>query len=344
MGGDFGPSVTVPAALNFIRHSDDRLLLVGRPEPIKEQIQRIKDRPDPAKYDIVPAEQVVEMDEKPADALRRKKQSSMRIAINLVKEGQADACVSAGNTGALMATSRFVLKTASGIDRPAIVTTIPALDGHFYMLDLGANVDCTGAQLHQFALMGSLLFELLEERPNPRVGLLNIGEEDIKGNEQVKTANQMLQTDLPAGFESLNYIGYVEADGIFFGGADVVVCDGFVGNVALKSMEGVAKMISGTVKAEVHRSWWLKLLGLMSKPALSGVKKRLDPGRYNGASLIGLLGTVVKSHGGADEKSFEHAVSWAAEHARHRVCQELLSRFAPNTQDGLSAQDMAVKA
>ena len=303
MGGDQGPSVVIPAALEVIRTTPQvSLILVGDQEVIMEHLrQQGSDVGDRLK--IQHASQVVEMDEAPALALRNKKDSSMRVALNLVKQGTASACVSAGNTGALMATSRFVLKTIPGIDRPAIVKKLPSMTGqHAYMLDLGANVDSTAEQLFQFALMGSVLAGAVENKSNPTVGLLNIGEEDIKGNEQVKEAAAILSES------NLNYHGFVEGDDVYKGTTDVVVCDGFVGNVALKTTEGVARMISHFMKEEFKRTWWTKLSALVVIPVLKRFKQRIDPRSYNGATFIGLRGIVIKSHGGTDDVGFVYAI------------------------------------
>jgi len=253
------------------------------------------------------------MDEPPADALRRKKDSSLRVAIELVKSGEADACVSAGNTGALMATARYVLKTLPGIDRPAIISAVPGVAGPTYMLDLGANVGCTPEHLLQFALMGSVVAEDMLDIERPRVGLLNIGLEDIKGNETVREAGELI------GNSGLNYVGFVEGDGIFHSDVDVVVSDGFVGNVALKTMEGVARLISSFLKEEFRRSLFRGVQGLIAQPALEALRVRLDPRRYNGASLVGLNGIVLKSHGAADQFAFENAVQAAIVEARKGV-------------------------
>ncbi len=304
MGGDYGPDVVVPAALDALsRHDDIQLTLVGdsaRLEPLLPQgdsrCQRLS---------IHHASQVVGMDEPPAQALRTKKDSSMRVAISRVRDGAADACVSAGNTGALMATARYVLKTLSGIDRPAIISAIPALQGHTHMLDLGANVDCEAEHLAQFAGMGSILASAVDNIERPRVGLLNVGAEQIKGNEQVKEAGRLLaQTDL-------NYVGYIEADQIYGESVDVIVCDGFVGNVSLKTSEGVAGMISHYLREEFNRTWYNRLVGALALPILSRLKKRIDPRRYNGASLLGLQGIVIKSHGSADSTAFANAIDIA---------------------------------
>lgn len=304
MGGDHGPDVVVPAALDALsRHDDIQLTLVGdsaRLEPLLPQgdsrCQRLS---------IHHASQVVGMDEPPAQALRAKKDSSMRMAISRVRDDAADACVSAGNTGALMATARYVLKTLSGIDRPAIISAIPALQGHTHMLDLGANVDCEAEHLAQFAGMGSILASAVDNIERPRVGLLNVGAEQIKGNEQVKEAGRLLaQTDL-------NYVGYIEADQIYGESVDVIVCDGFVGNVSLKTSEGVASMIGHYLREEFNRTWYNRLVGAVALPILNRLKKRIDPRRYNGASLLGLQGIVIKSHGSADSTAFANAIDIA---------------------------------
>jgi phosphate acyltransferase len=302
MGGDHGPEVTVEAALHMLRESQQlRLILVGDQAVLDTQLKRSRIGHD-SRLTVHHASQRVEMDESPAQALRTKKDSSMRIAINLVKEGAADACVSAGNTGALMATARYVLKTLPGIDRPAICTSLPSIDGHTHMLDLGANVDSTPQHLFEFAVMGSVLATAVDNIERPRVGLLNIGAEDIKGNEQVKGAAQLLAAS------NLNYIGYVEGDAIYKGGADVIVCDGFVGNVALKTSEGLATMIRHFMKLEFTRNIITRIVGLFALPVLKAFRNRIDPRRYNGASFLGLQGIVVKSHGGADAKAFANAI------------------------------------
>jgi glycerol-3-phosphate acyltransferase PlsX len=312
MGGDHGPSIVVPAALRFLGERDDlRLLLVGREDAIRQQLPRggAKDK----RIEVRHASQEVGMDELPSKALRGKKDSSMRVAIDLVKQGEADACVSAGNTGALMATARFVLKTLPHIDRPAIITAIPALDGQTHMLDLGANVDCTAEHLFQFAVMGSELVRAVQGVEAPRVGLLNIGEEEIKGNDQVRAAHELLAAS------SLNYVGYVEGDDIYIGDVDVIVSDGFVGNVALKASEGVAKLIAQMLKRRFGRNLLTRLSGLIALPVLRGFRDDVDPRRYNGASLLGLRGIVIKSHGGADALAFEHALRIADREIRSGV-------------------------
>lgn len=305
MGGDFGPDVVVPAAFKALsRHPELNLILVGQ-EPVIEQAIQAQKKKNSDRLSIHHATQVVGMDELPSQALRGKKDSSMRVAINLVKEGAAQACVSAGNTGALMATARFVLKMLPGIDRPAICTTLPTIEGHTHVLDLGANVDSDAQTLLEFAVMGAALTSAANNQREPTIGLLNIGEEEIKGNERVKEAARLLSNS------NLNYIGYVEGDGIFNGAADVIVCDGFVGNVMLKTTEGVAKMISYYMKQEFKRNPLTLLAGLIAMPVLKAFKKRIDPREYNGASLLGLQGIVIKSHGSADAYSFTTAISEA---------------------------------
>ncbi|MDR9433126.1 MAG: phosphate acyltransferase PlsX [Spiribacter sp.] len=313
MGGDHGPSVTVPAALAVLRrHPKLELLMVGESATLETAIKTAGADNEP-RLTIHPASEVVAMDESPSQALRYKKDSSMRIAIDLVKTGRAQACVSAGNTGALMATARYVLKTLPGIDRPAICTTIPCVDGRFRMLDLGANVDCSAEHLFQFAVMGSVLVEASGDSDRPRVGLLNLGEEAIKGNDQVKQAAQLLQDS------DLNYVGYVEGDRMFRNVADLVVCDGFVGNVALKSSEGVATMISRYLREEFQRNVFTKLAALVAMPVLNALRGRLDHRSYNGASLLGLRGVVVKSHGSADAFAYEQAIETGILEAREGI-------------------------
>lgn len=305
MGGDIGPDVVVPAAESILkRHPQIKLVLVGDEELLRQKAAALLDKFS-ERLTLQHASQTVGMDELPSDALRRKKDSSMRVCVNLVKDQVAQACVSAGNTGALMATSRYVLKTLSGIDRPAIISSLPSIQGHTHVLDLGANVDCTSDHLFQFAVMGSELARAVDNLEAPRVGLLNIGEEEIKGNERVKLAAQLLQNS------DLNYIGFVEGDDIFRGGVDVVVCDGFVGNVALKSIEGVAKMITHFMKAEFKRNIFTYMMGIVALPVLRAFRRKVDPRRYNGASLVGLRGIVIKSHGGADSLAFANAIEIA---------------------------------
>ncbi len=304
MGGDFGPPVTVPASLEVLaKHPSLRLILVGDADILRQSLRSYQY--DSNRLSIQHASQKVEMDESPSLALRNKKDSSMRVAINQLKEGKAQACVSAGNTGALMATARFVLKTLSGVDRPAIISTFPTIDPNksVRMLDLGANVDSSAADLVQFAVMGSVFASAVDNIPNPKVHLLNIGEEEIKGNEQVKQTALLLQNA-----KSINYAGFIEADAIHKGEADVVVCDGFVGNVTLKTTEGVARFIARLMKEAFMRNIFTKLVGLLVKPVLKSFIKRIDPSRYNGATFIGLNGTVIKSHGGANIQAFARAI------------------------------------
>jgi len=320
MGGDFGPEVTVPAALCALSdHPHLKLILVGDHSSLQRVLTaQAKDVGN--RLTIQHASQQVSMNELPSQALRTKKDSSMRVAINLVKEGLAQACVSAGNTGALMATARFVLKTLPGVDRPAIIATFPtAIEGKLVrMLDLGANVDSCADHLYQFAIMGSLLVSAIDGIDSPKVALLNIGQEEIKGNDQVKQTAQLL-----AESKAIHYYGYIEADQIFSGKTDVIVCDGFVGNVALKSMEGIAKLIGRITKEAFKQHWWSKLLGLIAYPVMRQVKKRIDPSRHNGASLLGLQGIVVKSHGGADVLAFTQAIHQAVAEIEHDIPQRI---------------------
>lgn len=305
MGGDRGLDSTVPAALDILaRHREVELILVGDAARIEARLQRTgaASSAQNERLQIAHAGEVVGMDEAPAVALRQKKDSSMRVAINLVKDRRADACVSAGNTGALLATARFVLKTIPGIDRPAICAGLPRVGGRTYVLDLGANIGSSPEILLQFGVMGELLINCLDGVDRPRVGLLNIGVEDIKGNETIKAAAALFKRS------SLNYVGYIEANDIYTGDADLVVCDGFVGNVALKATEGAAQMIIGAIREEFMRNSVTRLAGLAARPVLGAIRRRLDHRRYNGASLLGLKGSVVKSHGSADAMSFRYAL------------------------------------
>ena len=312
MSGDLGAEVAVPAALDVLATTPDlRLIIVGRGEIVRGLLGR---HGESDRCRFVEAAEVVGMDERPQDALRKKKKSSMRVTINLVEQGEAVACVSAGNTGALLATARFVLGMLPGIDRPAIVSGVPAVHGHTVMLDLGANPDCSEDNLVQFAVMGSVIAADLHGIANPRVGLLNVGEEDIKGTAAIRAAHKRLH-----GFGALNYCGFVEGDDIFSGDVDVVVTDGFTGNVSLKTMEGLARFIGGVMKEEFSRGPLRKLGALAATPALSALKGRLDPRGYNGASMVGLNGVVIKSHGGADRVSFANAVRVAVTEARNGV-------------------------
>jgi glycerol-3-phosphate acyltransferase PlsX len=308
MGGDHGLPVTVPAALDSLeQHPGLEIILVGD-QPSIERALASHTKTRPSRLLIRHASETVDMDESPALALRHKKDSSMRVAIDLVKSGEAHAAISAGNTGALMAIARFVLKTLPGIDRPAIVVAMPTAKGIVQMLDLGANIDCTPQQLFQFAVMGSVLVSEASLVTSPRVALLNIGKEEIKGNELVRQTHALLNENTSL---HLNYIGFIEADQIYSGNADVVVCDGFVGNIALKSIEGVAHVIAHFIKLEFNRNLFTKFCGLLSRPILKRAANRIDPRGYNGASLLGINGIVLKSHGGADRISMCHAIDQA---------------------------------
>ncbi len=323
MGGDHGPHVTVPAVLDFQnRHQGVDIVLVGLRDAIEAELAVRGARPGP-RLRIQHASEVVAMDELPATALRYKKDSSIRVAVNLVKTGEALACVSAGNTGALMAISRFVLKTLAGIDRPAIATVLPNMrGGHSYVLDLGANVDCAPEHLLQFGIMGAMLVAAVEHKARPTVGLLNIGVEDIKGNETVKRASELLRVS------GLNFVGNVEGDDIYKGTTDVVVCDGFVGNVALKASEGVAQMMASALRHEFTRNPLRRLAALAAWPVLRSFRQRMDHRRYNGASLLGLRGIVIKSHGSADVYAFGQALTRAVEEVRNNVPQRIMQRMA----------------
>jgi glycerol-3-phosphate acyltransferase PlsX len=322
MGGDHGAHVTVPAALDFVaRTSDTRIILVGLPGAIESELARHRQAPGD-RILVRPATEVVEMDEAPATALRRKADSSMRVAIDLVKSEEADACVSAGNTGALMAISWFVLKMLPGIDRPAIASFLPTQRGRTCMLDLGANVDCTSEHLVQFAVMGSALVSAVEHIERPSVGLLNIGEEEIKGNEVVKRAAELLTES------GLNFYGNIEGTDIYRGTTDVIVCDGFVGNVALKTSEGLAQMLTAYLREEFGRNLFTRLSGAMAWPVIQAFRRRVDHRRYNGASLLGLRGIVVKSHGSSDSFGLGFAIERACEEARNDVLRRIGERIA----------------
>lgn len=322
MGGDHGPSVTLPAVFEFLRHDTDcAAILVGREDDLRAEFNRVTTEFG-ERLSIQHASEVVGMDEPVASAMRGKKDSSMRIAAEMVKSGRANAAISAGNTGALMAISRFVLKTLDGIDRPAICSILPSQRGSTYVLDLGANVDCTAEHLLQFGVMGSLLVSALEHVERPTVGLLNIGEEEIKGNEVVKRAADLLRSS------GLNFKGNVEGNDIFKGTVDLVVCDGFVGNVTLKASEGLAQMISGALREAFGRNLLTKFAALLAMPVLKSFKNRFDHRRYNGASLLGLRGIVVKSHGSADVLAFRNALERAAEAARQRLPEMIAARMA----------------
>jgi glycerol-3-phosphate acyltransferase PlsX len=318
MGGDFGPETTIPASVNCLKSNLKlSIILVGDEQVLKGHVA--DEMPNyPGRLSIHHASEIVEMHEAPAKALKNKKDSSMRVAINLVRDGQAAACVSAGNTGALMAKARFVLKMIPGIERPAIVSTLPSIHGHSHVLDLGGNVDSSAEQLFQFGVMGSEVVKAVDNIEQPRIGLLNIGEEETKGNEQVKAAAKLLANS------DLNYVGYVEGNSLCAGNnVDLIVTDGFVGNVALKTIEGTAFMISQLMKEEFNKNIFTKLGALFSFPVLKAFKKRIDPRLYNGASFVGIRGLVIKSHGGADPLAFETAIQLAIVEAEKDVAQKI---------------------
>ena len=321
MGGDFGPHCIVPASLACLAETPSlHLVLVGQESLLEELIAR-HSGVDRARLRIEHAAEVIGMAERPSQALRGKPDSSMRVALELLRDGKAQACVSAGNTGALMALSRYVLKTLPGIDRPAMVTAIPTARGHCHLLDLGANVDCSAEHLYQFALMGVVAAEALGVE-RPRVALLNVGTEDVKGNQQVKLAASLLQQA-----QGLNYIGFIEGDGLYRGDADVVVCDGFVGNILLKSSEGLAAMIAARIEALFRASLRARLLGLLALPLLRRLQRELGPVQRNGASFLGLQGIVVKSHGAAAPEAFQSAIRLALAEVRENLPQRLHGRL-----------------
>lgn len=318
MGGDFGPDVTIPAVLRALSEQQDlRVLLFGDENKIRAVLgPRNVDR-----LSLCHSEQCIGMGESPAIALRTKKQSSMALMLQAVRDGQADGCVSAGNTGALMALSRHILKTSDSIDRPAIISSLPREDGkHTFVLDLGANVGCDSEQLYQFAVMGQAVAQVLDGSRQPTVALLNIGSEEIKGNDQVKAANELLRAD-----SGIHYIGYVEGSDLFRGAADVVVCDGFVGNVALKTIEGLARYVMSEVRKEFTRSWWSRLLGFLVTPLWRRVEGRINPSGYNGAAFVGLRGVVVKSHGNADAFEFNQAILSARQYVDKKLPEKIES-------------------
>lgn len=322
MGGDHGLSVTVAAALSYLKHTiDTKIILVGDGYGV-ERTLAASGRFEPERVSIQVATEVVAMDEAPALAIRKKKDSSMRVAVNLVKEGRADACVSAGNTGALMAISSFVLKTLPGIERPAIAATLPTYTGQTLVLDLGANVNCTAQQLLQFGVMGAMLATAVDGKERPTVGLLNIGAEAIKGNDVVKEAADLLRAS------HLNFYGNVEGDDIFKGTVDVVVCDGFTGNVLLKSTEGLARIIGTFLREEFSRNLFTKLSSIVAIPVINAFRRRVDPRQYNGATLVGLRGIVVKSHGSADVFAFETAIGRAAAEVKNGVLKRIEDMIA----------------
>lgn len=322
MGGDHGPHVTVPAALaGLSARPNVNFILVGLTDAIEVELKAHGASTGP-RLRIHHASEVVAMDESVASALRGKRDSSMRNAVNLVKTGEANACVSAGNTGALMAISRFVLKMLPGIERPPIATVLPTVKGHVTVLDLGANVDCSPRDLLQFGIMGATLVSAIEHSERPSVGLLNIGEEDIKGNEVVKGAAELLRAS------GLNFYGNVEGDDIYKGTTDIVVCDGFVGNVALKTSEGLAQMLAAFLREEFSRNAFTKAAAIVARPVLNAFKRRVDHRRYNGASLLGLRGVVIKSHGSADIVAFEHAIYRALDTVQSGVLRRITERVA----------------
>jgi glycerol-3-phosphate acyltransferase PlsX len=330
MGGDFGPSVTIEAALRFLeRHEDAKVILVGQPDPVRAELSRLKvsSTHPGGRSEVCAASEIIEMDDPPAQAMRRKRDSSMHRAVGLVKDGAADAAISAGNTGAWMAISSLTLRTLDGVDRPALCSLLPnQKNGLTYMLDLGANVDCKANHLFQFAVMGSALVASVEHKEKPPVGLLNIGSEDIKGNEAVKTAAEMLRA--ASARDEINFFGNVEGNDIFKGAVDVVVCDGFVGNVALKTAEGMAQMIGRSLKSEFERNALTKLGALFSLPAINAFRRRYDHRRYNGATFLGLNGIVVKSHGSADAYAFGCALDRAYNAVKTGVLAGITSRLA----------------
>ncbi len=330
MGGDHGPHVTVKSALEIIKREEDvNIVLVGLSQVLEAEL-KVRRAATSSRLRIQHASEVVKMDDPLAIALRVKKDSSMRVMVDLVKRGEADAGVSAGNTGALMAISRFVLKTLPGIDRPAIATTLPSHTGRTYMLDLGANVDCGVEHLLQFGIMGSALAAAVEHKERPGVGLLNVGEEDIKGNDVVKQAADALKAS------GLNFVGNVEGDDIFKGTVDVVVCEGFVGNVALKSSEGLARLITEELKREFRRNPLNRLTGIIALPVIRAFKKKMDPRRYNGASLLGLNGVIIKSHGSADPFAFGQAILRAVEEVRGGLLRRIADHVGAYQGNGFN--------
>jgi glycerol-3-phosphate acyltransferase PlsX len=322
MGGDHGPHITVPSAIEYLgRDSEANIILVGIPDVIEAELNAAHFKLN-SRIRLHPASEVVSMDESPALALRGKKDSSMRVSLNLVKSGEAQACISAGNTGALLATSRFVLKTIPGIDRPALAGILPTITGHTYILDLGANVDCTAEHLFQFGIMGASLVSSIEDNPSPSVGLLNVGEEEIKGNDIVKQAAELLRSS------GLNFYGNIEGNDIYKGTTDIVVCDGFVGNITLKTSEGLAQMLGSYLRDEFKRNLLTKLAGFIAIPVINSFKHRVDHRRYNGASLLGLRGIVIKSHGSADKYAFGFAIQRAVDEVRGGMLRRISERVA----------------
>ncbi len=330
MGGDHGLGVVIPACIQAtLKNPNLLLLLVGDRQLIKKILKQ-KNALNNKQLFIVHATEVVSMDELPSHALRNKKDSSMRVAINLVKEGRAAGCVSAGNTGALMVIARFVLKTLPGIDRPAIIAQLPTQSGCTRVIDLGANVDSCAEHLFQFAVMGSAMIQALEKKPKPKIAVLNIGVEEIKGNDQVKRTAQLLSE-----CELITYIGYVEGDQFYTGEVDLIVCDGFVGNVALKASEGIVHLMLRVIKDAFTKSWWSRLVGLLARPALMHLKNRMDPARYNGATMLGLNGVVIKSHGSASAVAFEFAIEQAVLQVENGVIDLVRAKITDFVNQGL---------
>lgn len=334
MGGDFGPQPLLEAAQRVAAKTPAlELIVVGEPASLEPHLKTLtQEFSNGSRIRVVHASGVVSMDDKPSVALRQKRDSSMWQALELVKSGQVEACVSAGNTGALMAMGRHLLKTFPGIDRPAICKPVPASKGHCYLLDLGANINCSAEHLVQFAFMGSVLAAVSDDNPSPSVGLLNIGEENTKGVEQVRLAAQLLNAH-----DRINYVGFVEGDDIYTGDVDVVVCDGFVGNIALKVSEGAAKFLAANVRQVFNRNWYARFAGWLAGPVVNQWRANFDPVRHNGACFLGLRGTVVKSHGGADSRGFSYALEMAVDQVRNRIPERISTRFAelfPESADG----------
>ncbi len=328
-GGDYGIPVTIEAGINALsKYEDLQIHFVGESLSIENELKKHrKSNLFNNRIDITHATEVITMDESPSNALRRKKDSSMRIAINLVKDGITDACVSAGNTGALMAIARFVLKTIDGVDRPAIMSSVPTITGHNHMLDLGANIDSKPETLLQFAIMGSIAVQHTENIQKPSIGLLNVGVEDMKGHEKIQATADLLKNS------SLNYQGFVEGDDIYKGVVDVIVCDGFEGNIALKASEGVANMVSHYIKESFNKNLLTKIVALFAKPVLKNFKAKVDPGKHNGASLLGLKGVVVKSHGNADVDSFLQAIKEAYLEAHAKITEKISEQLTQELED-----------
>ena len=316
MSGDLGAEVVVRAAAATLeKYANIELIIVGDQDELQELVTRFVG--ENARLKIVHASEIVEMSEPPAEALRKKKDSSMRVAINLVKDGSAAACVSSGNTGALMATAKFVLKTLPGINRPAFITELPAKGGTLHMLDLGANTHASAEQLFQYAMMGSIVSSDIVRIDRPRIALLNIGVEDTKGHDTVREAADLLNAS------TLNYVGFIEGNDLFSGKADVVVTDGFTGNVALKTIEGAVGLVHYFLKRAFTRNWFAKLQAVLASHVLKGLAAEMDSRRYNGATLVGLNGIVIKSHGGADSVGFQHAIDTAIVEIRNQLPQQI---------------------